>query len=118
MKTSEFKDVLKTEIDNLENFKVKMESMGNFTQLPPHVHVSLSEVASITKPHSKIQEILRAMLLLLGEPEDTLEVTSDNKNGRVQITNVYQTYIYIYISTCGNRNPKNKVKTLKACKLS
>ncbi|KAJ8304490.1 hypothetical protein KUTeg_018073 [Tegillarca granosa] len=69
---SNFEDVLKTEIDSLERFKVKMESMGNFTQLPPHVNESLSEVTNITKPHYKIQEILRATLLLLGEPEDTI----------------------------------------------
>lgn len=76
IKNSSLSRICDIEIQELEEFKMELEQLQKFPQEPPSLHWAIGELATSHTLWDEIINTVRAFLMLLGEPPESLKVTS------------------------------------------
>lgn len=76
IKNSSLSRICDIEIQELEEFKMELEQLQKFPQEPPSLHWAIGELATSHTLWDEIINTVRAFLMLLGEPPESLKVIS------------------------------------------
>ncbi|XP_062593883.1 hillarin-like [Saccostrea cucullata] len=73
IKSSPYSRICEKEIHDLETFEKELEKLNKFPQEPPTLHWAVGELANSPVVTEEVVNTVRAFLMLLGEPAETLK---------------------------------------------
>lgn len=91
IKKSPLSRICDKEIEDLENFRMELERLDRFPQEPPTLHWALVEFAYSPVVSDEVVNTVRSFLLLLGEPIQSLQVSTKNTSLK---TDMYISWVY------------------------
>ena len=91
IKKSPLSRICDKEIEDLENFRMELERLDRFPQEPPTLHWALVEFAYSPVVREEVVNTVRSFLLLLGEPIQSLQVSTKNTSLK---TDMYIYWVY------------------------
>lgn len=76
LKKSNYSRICEKEIQNLEEFQKELEKLNKFPQEPPTLHWAIGELVNAPVVVEEITNTVKAFLMLLGQPTESLKVQS------------------------------------------
>jgi hypothetical protein len=74
LKKSNYSRICDKEIQNLEELQKELEKLSKFPQEPPTLHWAIGELANAPVVMEEVTNTVKAFLMLLGEPSESLKV--------------------------------------------